>query len=171
MSRNTVFVLFVGAAIGFGTHAIIRPSVLIAAPQSGTKAGGGGSSGGSAQFGVTVAPADDTGRVNGVFIVDQLQGHVAGGVLDNRTGKYRHRYFRRINADFGIPDSGPTPVYTVIASRADINLRNGLGKGVLHIAEKHTGRVIAYAFAFPNNANPNTPLPLFPLDTMQFSER
>ena len=169
MSRNTVFTLFVGAAIGFTVHAIVGPSTLSAAPQSGTKSGGGG--GGSAQFGVTIAPADDTGRVNGLFVVDQLQGHITGGVLDNRTGKYRHRYYRRINADFGIPDSGPTPVYTVIASRADINLRNGLGKGVLHVAEKHTGKVVAYAFAFPNNANPSTPLPLFPLDTMQFAER
>ena len=61
------------------------------------------------------------------------------------------------------------PEYAIVGTRANLN-GNQIGKGILHVAEKSSGAMIAYSFNFPNRGNPNQILPLTVLDFVQFRE-
>lgn len=160
ISRSNILSLIVGAAVGIGAFSILSGSKdLKAAPQSDR----------TSKFAMTVANADELGQTSAIFVIDFLQGHVVGGIMDNQNRRYTHKYFRQLNADFGLDPSTPEPEYALVGCRASL-AGNNMSKGVLHIAEKSSGRVIAYGFAYPNRA-PNAPMPLVPLDTLQFRQQ
>lgn len=157
ISRSNVVSLIVGAAVGIGAFSIFAGSrALKAAPQSDR----------TKKFTMTVAPADQLGETHALFVIDFLQGQVVGGIINNQSGKYTHRYYRQLNADFGLDPNTPEPEYAIVGSRASL-AGNNMSKGIIHIAEKTSGRVIAYAFSYPNRPTAR-PLPLTPLDTLQF---
>ena len=123
----------------------------------------------TSKFAVATCPADFNGESEAVFVLDFLNGTLTGGVINNQTGKYQHRYYRQLAADFKVDPNTPEPEYAIVCTRG--NLRgNGVSKGIIHIVEKSSGAMIAYGFNFPTRANPNTPLPVTVLDFVQFRE-
>ena len=160
ISRSHLICLIVGAAVGIGGSLILVPSgkELKAAGTDRTT-----------KFALASCPADITNEREAVFVLDFLNGRVVGGIINNQTGKYTHRYYREIAADFKLDPDTPEPEYAIIGTRANLQ-GSGIGKGVVHIAEKSSGAVIAYGFDMPNRANPNRVMGLKVLDFIQFRE-
>lgn len=161
ISKGHLACLIVGAVAGIGGSSFLGSSdaaLLKAATTDRTS-----------KFAVASCPVDLLGEREAVFVLDFLNGTLMGGVIDNQTGKYMHRYFRQLNADFKVDPNTPEPEYAIVGTRGNIQ-GNGVGKGIVHIAEKSSGGMIAYGFNFPNRANPNNVLPLAVLDFIQFRE-
>lgn len=160
ISRSNVLCLIVGAAVGVGAFSILSGSKdLKAAPQSDR----------TKKFTMSVAPADELGQTQAVFAIDFLQGQIVGGIINNQTGKYTHKYFRQLNADFGLDPNTPEPEYAIVGCRANL-AGNNMSKGILHVGEKSSGRIIAYAFSYSTRP-PARVQPLTPLDTLQFRQQ
>ena len=159
ISKSNLLCLIVGAAVGIAGFSIIAPSnqPLKAAATDRTS-----------KFALASVPCSDIGDAEGIFVLDFLNGTISGGVLNNRTGKYSHRYFRQLGADFKLDANTPEPEFAIVGARADLQ-GGGVAKGVLHIAEKSSGLVIAYGFNYSNNA-PSRVQPLTPLDALQYRE-
>lgn len=160
ISRSNILCLIIGAAVGVGAFAILADSKpLKAAPQTDR----------TKKFAMTVCPADQLGQTNAIFTIDFLQGHVVGGVVNNQSGKFTHRYYRQLGQDFGVDPNTPEVEYAIVGTRADL-VGNSMSKGIIFIGEKSSGKIIAYGFAYPNRA-PQQPMTLTPLDYFQYAER
>ena len=159
ISRSNLICLIVGAVVGIGGSTLLIPSSELKATTTDR----------TSKFAVATCPADVLGEREAVFVLDFLNGRIIGGVIDNRTGKYAHRYYREIAADFKVDPNTPEPEYTIVGTRANLN-GNNIGKGILHVAEKSSGAMIAYGFNFTNRGNPNQILQLNQLDFIQFRE-
>lgn len=160
ISRSNIVCLVAGLAVGIGGMLVLSGAKdLKAAPATDR----------NSKFAITTCPADQLGLTEAVFVLDFLNGTLHGGILNNQSGNYTHRYARQIAADFGINPETTEPEFAIVGTRG--NLRgNNMSKGVLHVAEKSSGKVVAYSFIFPNNANPARPMVLTPLSFFQFRE-
>lgn len=161
ISRSHFACLIVGAAVGIAGMFIVAPSEtrLNAASTDRTS-----------KFAVATCPADITNEREAVFVLDFLNSRIVGGVIDNRTGKYLHRYYREIANDFKLDPETPEPEFAIVGARANLQ-GNQIGNGVLHVAEKSSGAMIAYSFPLPNRPNPNNVQTLNVLDFIQFREQ
>ncbi len=159
ISKSHFAFLIAGAVIGIGSSLFFKAAEPLKAATTDR----------TSKFAVATCPADFNGESEAVFVLDFLNGTLTGGVINNQNGKYQHRYYRQLAADFKVDPNTPEPEYAIVCTRG--NLRgNGAAKGIIHIAEKSSGAMIAYGFNFPTRANPATPLPLTVLDFVQFRE-
>lgn len=160
ISRSNIVCLVAGLAVGVGGMLVFSsPKDLQAAPATDR----------NTKFAITSCPADQLGLQEAVFVLDFLNGTLHGGIMNNQNGQYTHRYARQIAADFGINAEAVEPEFAIVGTRGDLR-GNNMSKGLIHIAEKTSGKVICYSFVFPNNANPNRPMALTPLSFFQFRE-
>ena len=160
ISKSNLVCLIVGAAVGVGGMLVVAPSETKLKAASTDR---------TTKFAVATCPADITNEREAVFVLDFLNSRIIGGIIDNRTGKYLHRYYREIGNDFKLDPNTPEPEFAIVGARA--NLSGNFGKGVVHVAEKSSGAMIAYAFNMPNRPNPNNTLGLEVLDFIQFREQ
>lgn len=160
ISKSNLMCLIVGAAVGIAGFFVIAPSdqPLKAASTDRTS-----------KFALASCPCSDIGDSEGIFVLDFLNGTITGGVLNNRTGKYSHRYFRQLGNDFKLNANTPEPEFAIVGARANLQ-GGGVAKGVLHVAEKSSGLVVAYGFNYSSNNVPNRVQPLTPLDVLQYRE-
>jgi hypothetical protein len=122
------------------------------------------------KFSMITVPILETGNIDGVFVLNHLTGVLAGGVLNEQTSTFTHRYVHNVAADF--QSAAKSPKYAIVTG--PVNLR-GSGNaqpayGVIYIAELSSGAVIAYAIPRPSNQNARQELPLARLDFFQFAE-
>lgn len=161
ISRSNLICLIMGAAVGIGGAFVAMPSSKNVLKASTTDR--------TSKFAVATCPVDLVNEREAVFVLDFLNGTLVGGVMNNQRKVYTHRYYRLLGADFGVDPNTPEPEYAIVGTRANLQ-GNGVSKGIIHVAEKSSGKIVAYGFSFPNQANPNQPMPLTPLDFIQFRE-
>lgn len=122
------------------------------------------------RFAITTVPTRN-GNAEGVFVLDFLTGRLQGAVLNSRSGKFTHAYFRNLAADFNV-DPTAKPHYVIVSG--DVNLpaqgRAQFADGGLYVAEMSSGMVICYAFSFVFNNAPSAPQQLLPMDRFQFRQ-
>jgi hypothetical protein len=118
---------------------------------------------------VTIAGFRD--NLDGVFVLDFLTGRLTGAVLNNKTGKFFHAYYRNVAADFNIDPQG-TPAYAIVAGNTGLTSTRGVtfANGTIYIGEMNTGRVIAYAFPYAESNRPIPPIQLVTVDYFAFRD-
>lgn len=122
------------------------------------------------RFAITTVPTLN-GNAEGVFVLDFLTGRLQGAVLNSRSGKFTHAYFRNIAADFGL-DPTAKPHYVIVSGNVNLPAqgRAQIAEGGLYIAEMNSGLVVCYAFSFTYNNIPSAPQQLIPMDRFQFRQ-
>lgn len=121
--------------------------------------------------GVAGVPGPGALPLEGVFVLDFLTGRLQGGVLNNRSGKFVHAYYRNVAADFQI-DPTAQPNYAIVGASANLPGARGVtpAAGVIYVAELTSGKVIAYSFPYRETNRPIPPMEMSPLDMFQFRE-
>lgn len=160
ISRSHITCLIVGAAVGIGGFSLFSPASATPLKAQSTDR--------TSKFAVASVPADVIGESHAVFVLDFFNGTLVGGVINNQTGKYTHQYFRKLSLDFALDPNTPEPEYAIVGTRGNLQ-GNNMSKGIIHVAEKSSGKIVAYAFEFANRA-PGRVQALQPIDFMQFRE-
>ncbi len=158
--KSHIACLILGLAIGAGgmlAVTVMQPDPLLASTTDRTS-----------KFAMATVQAEALGLNEGVFVLDFINGTLVGGVINKQTGKYTHRYFRQISQDFGVDPNNPEPEYAIVGTTTDIQ-GNNAGKGILHVAEKSSGKMVAYGFLYPTRPTAAV-MALQPLDVLQFRE-
>ncbi|MFO0977454.1 MAG: hypothetical protein U0996_13720 [Planctomycetaceae bacterium] len=126
---------------------------------------------GNDKFSMVTVPILETFNQEAVFVLNNLTGDLVGSVINEQTGKFSHRYFHKVAADFNTGNT-PEPKYAIVTG--PVNLRGSGGVqpayGVIYVAELSSGAVIAYAFNRPTNRNAGSTMELAKLDFFQFAE-
>ena len=113
----------------------------------------------------------ETGNIEGVFVLNHLTGVLAGGVLNEQTNTFSHAYVHNIAADF--QSTAKDPKYAIVTGPANLRSPGGgvlYSYGIIYVAELSSGGVIAYAFPRPSGRNAGTPMPLIKLDFFKFAD-
>lgn len=120
------------------------------------------------RFAISTVPTR-AGNAEAVFVLDFLTGRLQGAVLNSRTGKFTHAYFRNLAADFGV-DPTAKPHYVIIPGTVSLPAQGRVqfAEGGLYVAEMSSGVVACYAFSFIFNNAPGPPQQLIPIDKFQF---
>ncbi|MBW3541701.1 MAG: hypothetical protein KY476_15645 [Planctomycetes bacterium] len=109
--------------------------------------------------------------LDGVFVLDFLTGRLTGGVLNNKTGQFWHRYFRNVAADFNV-NPEVTPQYAIVSGTTGLAGRGGVtpANGTIYVAELTSGKIIAYTFPYAEARGPIPPIEMQPLHFFPFRE-
>lgn len=121
--------------------------------------------------GVAGVPGPGSLGLEGVFVLDFLTGRLQGAVINNRSGKFTHAYFRNVAADFQV-DPQAEPHYAFLGATANLPGSRGVtpAAGVIYVAELTSGKVIAYSFPYRESNRPLPPVEMTPMDFFQFRE-
>lgn len=122
------------------------------------------------KFSMVTVPMVETGQIEGVFVLNHLTGVLAGGVLNEQTSTFTHKYLHNVAADF--QSVAKSPKYAIVTGPLAISGAGNVAPayGVIYIAELSSGAVIAYVLPRPSNRNGGEILPLRKLDFFQFAE-
>lgn len=120
------------------------------------------------RFAISTVPTK-AGNAEAVFVLDFLTGRLQGAVLNSRTAKFTHAYFRNLAADFGV-DPTAKPHYVIIPGTVALPAqgRTQFAQGGIYVAEMSSGLVACYGFSFIFNNAPAPPQQLIPIDKFQF---
>lgn len=122
------------------------------------------------RFAITTVPTKNS-NAEAVFVLDFLTGRLQGAVLNSRTGKFTHAYYRNLAADFGV-DPTAKPHYVIVSGEVSLPQqgRAQFADGGLYVGEMSSGKVVCYAFSFVFNNAPSAPQQLIPMDQFQFRQ-
>lgn len=122
------------------------------------------------KFSMITVPMVETGQVEGVFVLNHLTGVLSGGVLNEQTATFTHKYMHNVAADF--KSVAKSPKYAIVTGPVALPGSGNAAPafGVIYIAELSSGATIAYALPRPSNQNAGEFLPLRKLDFFQFAE-
>ena len=151
---------FVAGALAFAAVAYLIPQKSAQAPVVSE----------NDKFSMITVPMLETGNVDGVFVLNHLTGILSGGVLNEQTATFTHKYLHNVAADF--QSVAKSPKYAIVTGPASLRATGGVAPayGVLYVAELSSGAVIAYAIPRPSNRNAGEVMALGKLDFFQFAE-
>ncbi len=125
----------------------------------------------SEMFSMTTVPVEGIADTEAVFILDHLTGILRGGRLHNGTAKFSHQFLHSVAEDFDVPGGQRNPEYAIVSGSAQLNAAGSQpARGILYVAEKTSGQVIAYGFTLPQGRGSRNLLPLYRLDNFAFRE-
>ena len=129
---------------------------------------------GNDMFSMVTVPTGGGPETEAVFVLDHLTGILRGGFLNNQTGIFSHQYVYNVAADFQVNagSRNAKTKYAIVSGRANIGAagRNQPAHGVVYVAEKNSGSVIAYGFGMPRGRGSAAPLPVQRLAYFNFRE-
>ena len=106
-----------------------------------------------------------------VFILDHLTGILRGARLNNQTGAFSHQYVHNVAADFKIPQGERNPEFCIVSGAGQLNAQgNQPSRGIIYIAEKNSGVVVAYGFALPRGFGAPGLLPMSRIAFFSYKE-
>ncbi len=125
---------------------------------------------GNDKFTMVTVQLQETGNIEGVFVLNHLTGLLVGGVVAEQTSKFAYRYVHNVAADF--QTAAKDPKYAIVTGVANLRANGGVAPayGVIYVAELSSGAVIAYGFQRPSNRNAGTTMELVKLDFFQFAD-
>lgn len=121
--------------------------------------------------GVAGIPGPSSMPLEAIFVLDLLTGRLQGTVINNRSRKFQHAYYRNVAADFQV-DPQAEPHYAIVGGTAQMTAGRGVtpASGVIYVGELTSGRIICYSFPYAESNRPVPPIELTPLDIFQFRE-
>lgn len=125
---------------------------------------------GNDKFTMVTVLTQETGNQEAVFVLNHLTGLLVGGVINDQTGKFAHRYVQNVALDFQA--ASREPKYAIVTGPANLRASGGVAPafGVIYVAELSSGAVIAYGMPRPTNRNAGATMELVRLDAFQFAE-
>lgn len=125
----------------------------------------------SSKFALATSEVSFAGTSEAVFALDFLTGRLTGGILNNRSGKFTHAYYRNVAADFQL-DPKIDPTYAIVTGRCQLPGSRGVtpAQGVVYVAELTSGKVAAYVFPYKESNRPLPPAEMTPTDFFTFRE-
>lgn len=125
----------------------------------------------NSKFALATSEVSFAGTSEAVFALDFLTGRLTGGILNNRSGKFTHAYYRNVAADFQL-DPKIDPTYAIVTGRCQLPGARGVtpAQGVVYVAELTSGKVAAYVFPYKESNQPLPPAELTPTDFFTFRE-
>lgn len=121
--------------------------------------------------GVAGVPGPGSMPLEAVFVLDLLTGRLQGAVINNRSGKFQHAYYRNVAADFQV-DPQAEPHYAIVGGTAQLTAGRGVtpASGVIYVGELSSGKVVCYSFPYGESNRPVPPIEMTPIDVFQFRE-
>lgn len=144
LSKHPALVLTVGICIG--------AAAMWFRPQPSLNAGTANS---CDVFSMVTVPVEGIADTEAVFILDHLTGIVRGGQLNNATSRFNVQFLHSVADDFNMRAGQRKPEYAIVSGSAQLNAQGDQpARGVLYIAEKSSGQLMAYGFAMPPQGAP-----------------
>ena len=123
-------------------------------------------------FSMVTVPIEGANISEAVFVLDHLNGILRGGYLNDQRGVFSHSYIHNVGADFQVRPGAKEPKYAIAAGSANLASSGGNqpARGIIYVAEKSSGAVVAYGLPMPRGPGANAPAQLIRLDGFSFRE-
>jgi len=159
--KNPLVVLTLGTVLG--------ASVISFWPQEKINAATANS---SDLFSIVTVPCEGGINTETVFVLDHLNGILRGGFLHDQQGVFTHAFIRNVGADFQVRPGAKEPMYAIAAGQTNLAATGGNqpARGIIYIAEKSSGAVMAYGYPIPRGAGAAGPGEIVRLDGFSFRD-
>ena len=131
-----------------------------------------GTANGNDKFSMVTVPCTGIADTEAVFVLDHLTGILRGAVINNQTGRFTHQYYQIVASDFPEQRNAGKPEYAMVSGQAQFAGGNpSPALGAIYIAEKSSGRVVAYGYSQPRGRGSATPMEMVRIAGFNFAER